>query len=197
MQENQVYKKIILFFFTIAIYFCFAPALSAMAQDKPVLSLSDAIIIAVENHSKIKEAVEKLNSAAFESRSARADMFPKASANYFYTNLGKKPFQWMDMGPAGKKATPVAHSDQYHWDVTLVQPLFTGFALTTRYDMTKLEVEVKKQEKKIYLPPMNFNPNITTKLSVKLQQEDHMKLAEALMLRADHQKKLVNSKTGY
>lgn len=146
MQDNQVYKKTILFFITISIWL--APALSAMAQDKSVLSLPEAVRTAVENHSKIKEATENLKSAAFEKKSAKAEMFPKALVNYSYTHLGKEPFQWMDMGPAGKKAVPVAHSDQYHWDVTLIQPLFTGFALTTRYDMAKLEVEVKKQEKR-------------------------------------------------
>jgi outer membrane protein TolC len=103
---------VLLFIFPTSIYH----GLEAVAAE-PVnltLSLTQAIETAVSNHASIKAAGENLKSAIFESQSARADMLPKVTASYAYTNLGSTPFQVMNMGPAGKTEAPVAHSDQYH-----------------------------------------------------------------------------------
>jgi outer membrane protein len=108
-----------------------------------MLSLSQAVQIAVENNSVVREAVENKKSALFESHSAKADRFPKVSVNYSYTGLAEDPFIKIADGPEAQ----IAHSNQYHWGVTLVQPLFSGFALSTRYEITKLGVDIKDKEK--------------------------------------------------
>jgi len=133
------------FILLIAISIClsFKPALRAEEQGHSVISLSKAVEIAVANHASIKTASEIIVSAAQESKSAWAEMFPKMSVSYSYTKLDEKPFMRTDMAKV-----QIADTDQYHWDLTLVQPLFAGFALTTRHDMAKIDIEVKKQEKR-------------------------------------------------
>ena len=144
MQKNQMHKKIIIFLFTICVSFSLHSALFAEEQKNPVLSLAEALEIAVANYAKVKEATEKLNSATFESQSAKADLYPKISANYSYTGLAEEPtIQINGMPPTAQ----IASTNQFHWDVTLVQPLFTGYALSTRYDITKLGIEIKEKEK--------------------------------------------------
>ncbi len=108
-----------------------------------VVTLPQAIAIAVEKDSGIKAAVENRKAAVCNKKSARADMLAKVHAKYSYTSLSDAPFQVMPMG-----TMEVRHDEQFHWDVTLVQPIFTGFALKNRFDMTRFEVEAKREEKK-------------------------------------------------
>ncbi len=143
-----MYKLFVIFLLTICAFFPPSAFLLADDQNTPVLTLSRTIELGVANHASVKEATENLNSAVFESNSAKADMFLKASANYSYTRLDEEPFMKTRLGPFGIVEAQVADTDQYHWDVTVAQPLFTGFALTTRYDTTKLGIEVRRQEKK-------------------------------------------------
>lgn len=137
----------LLLFYKILTYGLLAVLLSAaMASaadngDVP-FTLSMAIEMAIENNSLIKEAIENQRAAAEERKSVRSDFFPKASAAYSYTRLKDGPYSIM-----GGKQIDAGDNDQYHWDVTLSQPLFTGFALSTRYEMAKLGVDVKDAEK--------------------------------------------------
>ncbi len=40
-----------------------------------------------------------------------------------------------------------ADRTQFHWDISLIQPLFTGFALTSQYEMTRLQDAIREEEK--------------------------------------------------
>ncbi|MCD6487498.1 MAG: TolC family protein, partial [Syntrophobacterales bacterium] len=62
---------------------------------------------------------------------------------YSYTNLKEKPYAVF-----GPSKIPVANKDNYHWDVSLVQPIFTGFALSTIHRMAGLGVDLREMEKK-------------------------------------------------
>ena len=44
-------------------------------------------------------------------------------------------------------AMQIAHQRQYNWDITVVQPLFTGFALRSQYDIARLDTVAKELEK--------------------------------------------------
>jgi len=122
--------------------FLFTLPVSAGDSAGAAISLSEAIKTAVENNFSVREASENHKSSIQEKKSALADMFAKTSANYSFTSLHKGPV--MKTMPV---ETQVADRTQYHWDITLIQPLFTGFALKTRYDMTGLGVRIKELEK--------------------------------------------------
>jgi len=116
-----------------------APCFSAQEN---VLTLEEAVDTAVRNHYRIREAAENQLAARQEIKSARADFLPKASATYSYTNIKEKPFQKM-----GAMSMQTADRTQFHWDISLIQPLFTGFALTSKYEMTKLQDAIREEEK--------------------------------------------------
>ena len=114
-----------------------------MAQQELMLTLDKAIKTALANNTLIREAIEKQKAAVEEKNSAKADFFPKAFASYSYTNLKEKPYTIF-----GGSEIPMGNKDNYHWDVSLVQPIFTGFALSTIHKMAKLGVDLREMEKK-------------------------------------------------
>ena len=109
-----------------------------------ILSLSEALAVALEENATVKAAAENLQSAEFARKSSRAERYPTLSTSYSYTGLADDPY----IRIGGLPPAQVAASDQFHWDVTLVQPLFTGFALSTRYEMAKLGVDIKEIEER-------------------------------------------------
>jgi outer membrane protein TolC len=69
-------------------------------------------------------------------------MLPKISAGYGYTALKETPVM---KSAAGEMQ--IAHQRQYNWAVTLVQPLFAGFALRSQYEITSLDRLARELEK--------------------------------------------------
>lgn len=126
-------------------FFCMPPAgavddrpVACQLQDGP-LSLEKALDIALVNNASIKEATQRNLAAQEGVKSARADLLPKLSASYSYTNLKDQPytiFNGMEI--------PVSSDDVYQWDLTAVQPLFTGFALVTKYEMAGYGVDLSE-----------------------------------------------------
>ncbi|MDL1968683.1 MAG: TolC family protein [Deltaproteobacteria bacterium] len=119
-----------------------APIVFAAEGGDTSLTLNKAIEMAVANNTIIRQAIENQKEAIEEQKSARADFLAKISAGYSYTKLKDAPYAIL-----GGTQIDVGDNDQYHWDLTLSQPLFTGFALSTRYEMAKLGVDVKNAEK--------------------------------------------------
>jgi outer membrane protein TolC len=126
----------------LTIYLSLVVIASATDVERSTLTLDKAIEIATANNTLIKQAIENQEAAIEEQKSARADFLPKASTAYSYTRLKDSPYMKTDGAQID-----IADNDQYHWDLTLSQPLFTGFALSTRYEMAKLGVDVKDAEK--------------------------------------------------
>jgi len=106
------------------------------------LTLSEALQTAYSHNPTILEAEQTYGSAMAAVKSARADYFFKASTHYSYTSLHDAPFQTIS-----GTSLQVGDRDMHHWDVTVTQPLFTGFAITSRYQMAKIEAKIKHLEK--------------------------------------------------
>lgn len=110
------------------------------AADQPqedTLSLEKALDMALTNNTTIREATQRYLAAQEGEKSARADLLPKLSTSYSYTNLKDQPYMIFN-----GMQVPVSSDKIYHWNVTAIQPLFTGFALITRYEMAKYGVEL-------------------------------------------------------
>jgi len=134
------------------LFFLTATVPAASQETTEPLSLEEVVEMAAGNNRLVTEAVEKSKAAMESRKSALADFFPKASANYRYTDLDDAPFSRYTFGlppfiPDRVFQREIANDVQYHWDVTLTQPLFTGFALQTRYRMAKIGIELKEVEK--------------------------------------------------
>jgi outer membrane protein len=105
-------------------------------------TLDEALRTAWSKNPSLLEADQTHNSALAEVRRTRAEFFLKASAHYNYANLQDAPFQRI----SGKEMQ-VGDRDAHHWDVTVTQPLFTGFAITSRYQMARISAMIKELEK--------------------------------------------------
>jgi len=130
----------------IAIIACLVLSEWAMGADEslnPVLNLSESLTIAVQNNAVVKAATENLKGAVYESIGANADRLPKISVRYSYRHLADAPY----MRAMGMPPSSVAHANQYHWDLSVIQPIFSGFALSRRYEMSRLGVKIKEKEK--------------------------------------------------
>jgi len=96
----------------------------------------------------IKETIEEQRAALEAEKSATADLLPKLSASYSYMRLKHSPyavFSYSEL-PIGPQKVNIGDKDNYGWDVTMTQPLFTGFALITKRKIAQLGVEISKVE---------------------------------------------------
>jgi outer membrane protein TolC len=113
-------------------------------QPTALLSLDEAIGIALSDSTMISEAASKYSAAVEEKRSALADFLPKLSTSYSYTRFDDQPYMVFD-----NMKIPFMTTDYYHWNLTAVQPIFAGYALYTRYQMAKLNIDLKEVEKQL------------------------------------------------
>lgn len=114
--------------------------LSVDARENTIrFSVNQAVKAAVADNPYVKEAQEHINAAHQAVRRSRADLFATAGLNYAYTGLNEQPIMKTAQGE-----TPTAHTRQYAWNLTLTQPLFTGYALSTAVEISKLGVMDRK-----------------------------------------------------
>jgi outer membrane protein len=119
----------------------------AIAQnDSPLvkLTLDDAVSLALKNSDLIRQAKEAIAVQEEIQKSSQADLFPSVSAGYRYTHLKDDPYMIVE-----HQVFPIDDVNQFNWNVTLRQPLFTGFALTSRNEMEKIGIDVKNEEKRL------------------------------------------------
>jgi len=104
-----------------------------------LLDVESAVSEALANQSVIAAAVELEKAAMEGDRAATAALFPKLSASYAYSRFKDAPYAVF-----GSNQVPVGKQDRFSWDVSAVQPLFTGFALSTRKKLAALDVDIQK-----------------------------------------------------
>jgi len=114
----------------------------AAAGREPLLTLDEALAIALQHSPLIRETEAIRDGAREEVRAARADLLPRASAQYGYSRLEDEPYQRI-----GGVPIVVGDDDVHRWDLSLSQPLFTGFAVTSRHEIAKIGVEIRELER--------------------------------------------------
>ena len=137
--------------------FCFTAA--AVAAEP--LTLADAVELARQNNYLIRETAARSQAAVEQYRASRADLFAKAAAGYRYARLKETPFMYFTrttvspdprvtpfyvVSGSERIQAPTGPKDNFHWEASLTQPLFTGFALTTRVQMAQLGIEIGEVE---------------------------------------------------
>ena len=116
------------------------PALSQGTAPRTI-TLVEAINIALQNNPSIEEAKAGREGALADIRGVQADFLQKASTQYSYTRLAEQPFQRVN----GLERF-IGDENAHHWDISLTQPLFTGFALTSKKKMTEIAAEIQEIE---------------------------------------------------
>lgn len=132
---------------TVCIFALFA--LPAGAKDlKSFYTLDESIREAIANNWSLKAKEEKVAQALYAKKQARADFLPKLALTYGYTRLDEQ-----------KKSDPVSigagitipgkelnSRDNYQLKLTVTQPVFTGFALLSSYELARLGIDRSKLE---------------------------------------------------
>lgn len=133
-------KKLIII--TLAAFFIQTGILPAVAAEQTTISVTDAVRMAVEKNPAVTRAKELVQGAQYARDNAKSGFYPNLAADYGVAALYDDPY----MITAGHQIQ-VAHKTLYNWGVTLVQPLYTGGAVSSRYNMAKLQISVMEKEK--------------------------------------------------
>ena len=130
------------FLLSVAVVAWLSLTLDASAQaEPPFITLEEAIQMA-QNHSYQRKAAQyRVESARQDRHGAWAEMMPSLQGEYSYARLKEQPYM-----RAGNTELMVGPNDNFHWDVSVIQPLFTGFALTSQLESRELTVAVREQE---------------------------------------------------
>jgi len=125
-----------------------------MAVD--IYTLEKSIEIAVEKSLSVLSADEEIRAKEFEERAAQADFYPKLSTGYTYTRIDSstvddaKATTYVYNPITGthvpRQISPIS-PDNYSWDLTAAQPLFTGWRLTLARDLASLGVNIAQIQK--------------------------------------------------
>ena len=156
-------NRIMTIFFGILL-FLLSGSSKILASD--ILSLDESIKIALERSLSVRSADEQIKAKEFEELSARADFYPKLSTSYTYTRLDNDTvndakYTWYPYNPStdshyAKSVSP-SDTNTYQFNVTLTQPLFTGWKLTLLREIASLGIDVAKIQKETAIQDLVLN----------------------------------------
>jgi outer membrane protein len=134
-------KMRILVFIILSI-FCATTVESQEEDGSKLLTLTDSVLKALDRNWTLKAKKEKVNEATAVKRQAYADFFPKFSTAYSYTRLDREETTGpIDLGIITLPGSTRSLEDNYQWKTTISQPVFTGFALLSAYELGKLGID--------------------------------------------------------
>ncbi len=143
----------------------FASLAEAQGENGRVFTLQESVQEALERNWNVKARTEALRAAEAVKAQAKADFFPKFSTSYSYTRLDEDyTTEPVDLGLFAIPGQAVALKDNYQWKGTISQPLFTGFALVSAFELGKLgideaelELELEKMDLVLRVKQAYFN----------------------------------------
>ncbi|MBN2123033.1 MAG: TolC family protein [Deltaproteobacteria bacterium] len=120
------------------------PCLLSAQSGEKIYSLGESIEEALANNWSIKAASERIREAEEVKEQAKKEFYPKLSTSYGYTHLSEvtrsAPISLGDFGEI--PAYDLNTQDNYQWKMTVKQPLFTGYALISAYELSKLGIDL-------------------------------------------------------
>ncbi|MFZ0929733.1 MAG: TolC family protein [Syntrophobacteraceae bacterium] len=108
------------------------------------LTAEAAVQYALSHNRAYRAAFEDVSVAGEKVWEATADFLPKIDGSYSYTHLSDQPFVSSPGTPF--VGLPFSIQTINRWQVDLVQPLFTGFGLTSQYKASKLGLKISKYQ---------------------------------------------------
>ena len=101
------------------------------------LSLNDAIDFALAHNRGYLAAKQEVDSVAQQVRQARADFFPKVDLSYLFRSWKDAPYAVFN-----DTQFEIAPQSVNRWDLQLNQPIFTGFALSSQLNISKMNLKM-------------------------------------------------------
>lgn len=130
---------------------CAIPAFfsaECIAEERKIYTLSESIEEAIANNWVLKAKKEKIEQAQYVKKQARSEFLPKLSTSYGYTRLDE--VNRSEPVPLGMGLTipgrDLNTKDNFQWKFTATQPLFTGFALLSSFELAKLGIDQSEME---------------------------------------------------
>ncbi len=151
-----------------------------------VYTLEQGIKDAFENNWSVKAKEEKVMESEFAEKEAKAGFLPEFSMSYSFTRLNEVNTVKM---PTGAKLE-MGDKNSYQWKGTVTQPLFTGFALTSAHELSKLGIDQSKvsvelekldlalQVKEAYFNILKADKAVGVAGSAVESLESHLKVAK-------------------
>jgi len=123
------------------------PAIKADDDEPYRLTLQESITIALEHSTFVKSAQETLHSADYERKAALTEFFPKVGTYYAYTRYNEPPHMKTPAGDPYAYPTdiPLGRKNRYQWNTYLTQPIFTGGAIASSYDIARLNSQMARE----------------------------------------------------
>ncbi len=100
------------------------------------VDLNKSIEIAFKNSFELKSLSHALEAAKHDINQAKDDFLPSFETDYSYTHLDEE----VAMNFMGMKYT-ITPQDLVRWSISVKQPLFTGFALTSAYRLANIKLK--------------------------------------------------------
>ncbi len=141
--EKSKTKRISFFLLIIFLFAGFAFPCAAenkkITFDEKPLTLKTAVDEAIKNNFLIRQAEEREKACFQKEKSAESDFFPKLTSSYSYNHLNDAPYAVFGGLPYN-----IGPNNNFTWDLTITQPVFTGYALTTRRKIAALGIDISK-----------------------------------------------------
>ncbi|MBW1795677.1 MAG: TolC family protein [Deltaproteobacteria bacterium] len=142
MMRNKVkavWLRVVALFFVVAGVVMLTPVAPQAEGSPSLLTLKQSIEMALEHNLDMKVAREEIQAAQERQKEARTGFLPSLSGKYGYRRLSEVSYVVI-----GGREIDVNDQDQYRFTGTIEQPLFTGFATLSNYQLARLGLDVAK-----------------------------------------------------
>jgi outer membrane protein TolC len=113
------------------------PAAAETGGEPPVLTLEESIQIALDRNLDVQLARQEVAAAEEVKKQAFTAFLPTVSGRYSYRRPSEVPFAVFE-----GRQIDFADQEQYRFTGTAEQPLFTGFANLSNYELAKLGLDI-------------------------------------------------------
>ncbi len=134
-------KKVLIF---LTFLLLFSASIFCETASIKIFTLKDSVKFSLENNLDMKRSSEKILQKQWEKEEARTKFLPVISGSFSYTRLDKVPSISI---PGFPMKIEMGKNDIYNAKLTLTQPIFTGGALQSQYQIKKEEINIAEGEK--------------------------------------------------
>lgn len=121
-------------------------SLISESGERDVLTLTEALRIGIENSEELHSSNARVASAEARIGEVNADRLPSLSFNASYTRLSEIDPFLINAGPLGSFEISSSIPDNYNLQLSLRQPVFTGFRLNSTSRIAEYNYDAAKEE---------------------------------------------------
>ncbi len=123
-------------------------------RDATVYNLDQVISEALSKNPSLKAGKERINQAFLVKRQAATGFLPKLATSYGYTRFGddlSQNIHIQGMPGISQLRMQTGTQDNYQWKGKIIQPIFTGFAILSNYELAALGIDQAELEYRLTL----------------------------------------------